>query len=145
MQQLTAIIRFIRVDQLAKLSLATTGMCVHYIRLMCTLDQPRALHIRPPSRAFHMEHFWWAFYVCKVAQGKVPPRLQCIQGGWLVKAGTRANKLKRTRSRGQAEKSPHAAAYCPLLPSRLEIIISSSSSSSSWLGSWSSWSALWSS
>ena len=69
-------------------------MCVHYIRLMCTLDQPRALHIRPPPRAFHMEHFWAAFYVCKVARGKVPHRLQCIQGGWLVKAGTPSKQIE---------------------------------------------------
>ena len=44
--------------------LAATGMCVHYIRLMCTLAQPRALHIRPPSKAFHMEHLLGeVFYV----------------------------------------------------------------------------------
>ena len=35
----------------------------------------------------------------------------------LVKAGTRPNKLNRTRSCGQPEKSHHAAAYCAVLPS----------------------------
>ena len=38
-----------------------------------------------------------------------------LAGGWLKQV--RPNKLNRTRSRGQPEKSHHAAAYCAVLPS----------------------------